>query len=66
MISERAPSRLYTPNAETTASVPTSLHNCFPMSTRNGKGAYAGVFLDWVPTRVPPQGSLLDGHVLGK
>ena len=22
------------------------LHNCFRMSTRNGKGAYAGVFLD--------------------
>ena len=42
------------------------LHNCFRMSTRNGKGAYAGVFLDWVPTRVPPQGFLLDGHVLGK
>ena len=35
------------------------------MSTRNGKGAYPGVFLE-VPTRVPPQGSLLDGHVLGK
>ena len=31
------------------------LHNCFRMSTRNGKGAYAGVFLDWVPTRVPLQ-----------
>ena len=27
------------------------------------KGAFAGVFLDNVPTRVPPQGSLLDGHV---
>ena len=42
------------------------LHNCFRMSTRNGNGAYAGVFLDCVPTRVPPQGSLLDGHVLCK
>ena len=41
------------------------LHNCFRMSTRNGKGAYPGVFLE-VPTRVPPQGSLLDGHVLDK
>ena len=42
------------------------LRNCLRMSTRNGKGAYAGVFLYKVPTRVPPRSSLLDGHAPGK
>ena len=39
------------------------LRKCLRMHMRNGKGTYTGVFLDEVP-RVPPQSSLLDGHVL--
>ena len=36
------------------------------MPTRIGKGAYARGFLYHMPTRVPPQGSLFDGHVRSK
>ena len=42
------------------------LGKCLPMHTRNGKGAYAGVFLDQVHMRVPLWSSLLDGRVPGK
>ena len=42
------------------------LRECLRMPTRMGKGAYARGFLYHMPTRVPPQGSLFDGHVRSK